>query len=91
MRIELISNKDNVLEIIVRNEGHTLLNLIVDELNRISHVEYATYALIHPLEKKVKMIVMTDGNITPLEAIKKAISDVDEKISELRKGIQELE
>ncbi len=90
MDIEILSSKDNVLEIIVKNESHTLLNLLVDELNKDSNVKYATYALVHPLENKVKMIVMTDGSVTPLSAIRRAISSIDKKIDKLRKELQTL-
>ena len=90
MDVEILSSKENVLEIMVKNESHTLLNLLVDELNKDSNVEYATYVLVHPLENKIKMIVMTNGNVTPLSAIKRAINSIDKKIDKLRKELQTL-
>lgn len=90
INIEILSNKDNVLEIIIKNEGYTLLNLLVDELNRDPDVKYATYTMIHPLENKIKMIVMTSDGVSPLEAIKKAVSNLDRKISKLREEIRKI-
>jgi len=87
--IEILVNKENILEIKIRDEGYTLLNLLVDELNKNTHVKYAAYTVEHPLEKKIKMIVMTDGEITPLEAIREATKEIKKKIERLREQIRE--
>ncbi|RLE78565.1 MAG: DNA-directed RNA polymerase subunit L [Thermoprotei archaeon] len=72
------------MEAKIRGEGHTLLNMIVDELNRNPHVTYAAYSVDHPLVNEARLIVTTDGSIDPLDALTKASSNLKSFLKELR-------
>lgn len=58
----------------MRGEDHTLLNLVVDELNRDKHVAFAAYRQKHPLTEEYMLTVVTDGGENALEALKAAVA-----------------
>jgi len=58
----------------LRGEDHTLLNLVVDELNRDKHVAFAAYRQKHPLTEEYMLTVVTDGGENALEALKAAVA-----------------
>jgi len=65
----------DVIEVIVENERHTLLNLIVDELNNDPRVLMASYKVEHPLIGPTKMIIRTKG-----QDPRKVLADVCDRI-----------
>ncbi|ABL77773.1 RpoL/Rpb11 RNA polymerase subunit family protein [Thermofilum pendens] len=77
--VEVVRYATNVLELRIRGEGHTLLNLLVDELNRIPDVE-ATYRVDHPLLNVAHLLVRTKGSKQPLEAIREAVESLRAKL-----------
>lgn len=85
VEIENISN--NVLEVKIKNEGHTLLNLLVDELNKNPHVT-ASYRIDHPLLPFAHLRVQTDGTLTPIEALRVATESLKEKMEALREDLR---
>ena len=63
----------NRLTLRLRGEDHTILNLIVDELNKDSHVAFAAYRQEHPLTPDYVLTIVTDGSESALDALKAAV------------------
>jgi DNA-directed RNA polymerase subunit L len=76
----------NFLELKIEGEGHTLLNLIVDELNSIPNVE-AAYRVDHPLLKTARLMIRTSGSKSPLDAFREATENIKNKLEELKKQV----
>lgn len=75
------------LEIEVDGETHTLLQPLQVELLRLPQVKFAAYRVTHPLEEKAHFIVITDGSIDPVSAIKQALNRVREKLFALKDAL----
>jgi DNA-directed RNA polymerase subunit L len=74
LQISVERAEPNRLTLRLRGEDHTLLNLIVDELNRDEHVAFAAYRQEHPLTDEYVLTVVTDGGESALEALKAAVA-----------------
>jgi len=74
LQIIIEKAEPNRLTLRLRGEDHTLLNLIVDELNRDNHVAFAAYRQEHPLTDEYLLTVVTDGGESALEALKAAVA-----------------
>ena len=68
-KLELIKSKftDKVIngteiELTLQNEDHTLGNLITNYLQNNNNVSYAGYKIDHPLQRKVEIILKTNGS-----------------------------
>jgi len=84
MEIEVLSKDSKSIELRIRGEGHTLLNMLVDELNKDPHVSYAAYSVDHPLIDEARLIIVTDGSVNPFEALKKAVNNLKDLLKDLR-------
>ena len=69
LKLELIKNKfsdkvinGNEIELTLQNEDHTLGNLITSYLQNNNNVSYAGYKIDHPLQRKVEIILKTNGS-----------------------------
>lgn len=78
MQVKVIKSTINYLEIEIEGEEHTIGNLISGTLQRIKGVKFASYYQPHPLMQKIIIKVLTDGTISPKEAIIRAIQDAKE-------------
>ena len=74
LQIVVEKAEPNRLTLRLRGEDHTLLNLVVDELNRDKHVAFAAYRQKHPLTEEYMLTVVTDGGENALEALKAAVA-----------------
>jgi len=63
----------NRLTLRLGGEDHTILNLIVDELNKDEHVAFAAYRQVHPLTPDYVLTIVTDGSESALEALGAAV------------------
>lgn len=72
------------LEIEVDGETHTLLQPLQVELLKLPQVKFAAYRVTHPLEEKAHFIVVTDGTIDPVSAVKQALAKVKKKLFRLK-------
>ncbi len=77
----------DLLEVKISGEGHTLLNMLVDELNKNPHV-MASYRVDHPLLGVAHLLIRTDGTITPLEALRIATDSLRNKLAALREQLR---
>ena len=92
MEIKILDDKKNKLIIEVKGANHTLCNILKTELWNDKHVKIATYSIRHPQISVPQMIVETDGEVSPKNALINAIQrlhKINEKfIKEFSKEIK---
>jgi len=84
LRVTVLRSEPNRLTLRIVGEDHTLLNLLVEELNKDSSVAFAAYRQEHPLTGEYTLTVVTDGSKTPLQALTEACVRIKELFTELR-------
>lgn len=84
MKIEVLKNEGNTLEVILVGEDHTFANVLRQTLKKDEHVVFAAYKIEHPLVSKERPTLMleTDGKETPKEALVKAAQRIREQVHE---------
>ena len=70
------SKVPNTLIFIIMLEDHTVGNAIKMQLLRDEKIRFAGYRKPHPLEHKIELRISTNGEISPLDAFKNAISSL---------------
>ncbi|MEZ0345434.1 MAG: RpoL/Rpb11 RNA polymerase subunit family protein [Infirmifilum sp.] len=88
INVEIENISKDKLEIKIKGEGHTLLNMLVDELNKNPHVT-ASYRIDHPLLPVAYLQIQTDGSLLPIEALREATTNLKEKMKALREQLRE--
>ncbi len=78
MKIEVIKREENVLEFYLEGEDHTFANLLNEVLHENEHVTFAGYTIEHPvlMARKPRFRVVTDGKVTPEEALEEAAQKI---------------
>ena len=87
-QVEVLAFTKNKLEVRLRGEGHTILNLLVSELNSDPRV-VAAYRVEHPLLDVAYLHVTTEGDLSPIEALEEAARRLNEKLLSLRNQLLE--
>jgi len=87
LQVEVVSYAKDRLEVRLRGEGHTILNMLVDDLNSDPRVT-AAYRIEHPLVDVAYLFIATDGSKTPLDALTEAAVRLHEKIEALKKQLE---
>lgn len=82
LNIEIITNKEDELELKLAGEGHTLMNILRKELFNDPSVTHAGYMIKHPLIKEVRFYIKTKKETTPIEALKGALKRLEGTIDE---------
>ncbi len=88
MELELVEKGDGVLLLKVREEDHTLCNLLRKTLLNDKYVVAASYAIEHPLTDPPKFYVKTKKGKTPERALMDAAGQLAEQFKELQKQLQ---
>ena len=73
MEIRILDDKKNKMLVEVKGADHTLCNAIKAELWNDKHVKIATYSIRHPQISMPQMIVETDGEESPKNALMNAV------------------
>lgn len=73
MEVKILDDKKNKLIIEVKGADHTLCNALKSELWNDKHIKIATYSIRHPQISVPQMIVETDGEVTPKNALINAV------------------
>ena len=73
MEIKILDDKKNKLMLEVKGADHTLCNALKTELWGDKHIKIATYSIRHPQVSMPQMIVETDGEISPKNALINAV------------------
>ena len=88
MELELVEKGEGSLLIKVREEDHTLCNLLRKTLYDDKYVIAASYVIEHPLTEPPKFYVKTKKGKTPERALMDAAGRVAKQLEELREGLQ---
>jgi len=91
LQVKVIKSTVNYLELEVEGEEHTLGNLISGALREIKGVKFASYYQPHPLLQKIVIKILTDGSISPKEALLQAINNSKEMVRKYIEEIKEIE
>lgn len=81
MKIEILNQTENELELRILEEGHTLNSILRKELFNDPAVIHTGYMLKHPLIKEVRFYLKTKGK-PPKEALQTALKNLAAKIDE---------
>ena len=73
MQVRILDDKKNRIIIEVKGADHTLCNAIKSELYNDKHIKIATYSIRHPQIGIPQMIVETDGDESPRNALINAV------------------
>ncbi|NVM01618.1 MAG: DNA-directed RNA polymerase subunit L [Candidatus Helarchaeota archaeon] len=82
MEVLTKNDKENLIEIKIRGEGHTLCVPLRAILFEDQDVEFAGYRIKHPLMPEPTLYVKTNGKKTPIKALKDAIKKLIERSDE---------
>lgn len=82
MEVKILENKAKRLVFQLVGSDHTFCNVLKKELNNISGVVVATYAIEHPQIGIPKILVETDGKIKPQDALLKAVKNLQKSNKE---------
>ena len=87
MELVIVEDKKNKLIFELKGADHTICNVLKNELWNDSHVKVATYSIKHPLISSPRLIVETDGSISPSSAIKGAVNRLKKISDKFRKAV----
>jgi DNA-directed RNA polymerase subunit L len=88
MRLNIVSEEDDRLEIQVGGEGHTLLNLLQSFLLANKDVEMAGYSKPHPLMDRSVLYVYTKKRKDQRNVLLKSAGDARKKVDEFLKKFE---
>jgi DNA-directed RNA polymerase subunit L len=90
MEVEIRRTGDSYAEVEIEGEEHTLGALLVDLLLKEQHVKMASYSQPHPLEEKIVIKILTDGQIDPADAFRKAVERGLELVNKFQRDVESL-
>jgi DNA-directed RNA polymerase subunit L len=91
MEIKIVEEEKNKLVFEIIGVSHGFCNMLKEELQKDSHVKYATYKVEHPLVNIPKFMVETDGadpKKTILSAVSKLKTFADKTKKELSASLK---
>lgn len=88
MKVNVLKRTENELKIEVEGAGHTLCNLLQRKLLEDENVDMAGYDIPHPLASNPVIYLKTKGDISPEEALLKAIDKLLEVSEEFGKALE---
>ena len=81
MELKILDDKKNKIVLAVKGVDHTLCNALKSELWNDKHVKIATYSIRHPQISMPQIIIETDGEVSPKNALINAVQRIH-KINE---------
>ncbi|MDD5163049.1 MAG: DNA-directed RNA polymerase subunit L [Candidatus ainarchaeum sp.] len=87
MEIEVLENKKDSLEFMIKGERHTFSGILKEALANDPKVEFVACTLNHPQDNDTKFIVKTDGK-TAAKALQDAIKTIDSNLEELEEAFK---
>ena len=85
MQIKVLDDKKSKLLIEIPGADHTLCNSLKAELWNDKHVKFATYSIRNPQISTPHMIVETDGEESPRNALMNAVQRLQKTCVKFRK------
>lgn len=80
--MEIIKHSNLDYELVFEEQGSTIGNMLQKELLRNEDVKYAGYIVPHPLEKKMKIRLITKSK-SPKEVLNNAFSNLIDQFKEI--------
>lgn len=87
MEIKILDDKKNRLLVNVKGADHTLCNALKTELLEDKHVKFATYSIKHPQISMPQLLVETDGEESPRNALMNAAQRLQKTNERFRKEL----
>jgi DNA-directed RNA polymerase subunit L len=87
MEVEILKEEKDKIQFKLKDETHTLLNLLSKELFNDKNVEFAGYRVEHPLVNEA--IVSVTGK-NPRKAIKDAIKRIQKQVDDFQAQVKKL-
>ena len=84
-----IEKIDNTALFTINKEDHTFGNAVKMMLLRNPKIRYVAYRKPHPLENKINIKIQTNGEITPKEAFREALKNLNADIDDCVKQLEE--
>ena len=85
MEVKVLDDKRNKLIFEIKGADHTLCNAIKKEIYNDKHVKIATYHIRHPEISVPQMIVETDGEESPRNALINAVQRLHKSNEKFKK------
>ena len=85
MEIKILDDKKNKLMLEVKGVDHTVCNALKTELWNDKHVKIATYSIRHPQISVPQMIIETDGEVSPKNALINAVQKLHKTNEKFKK------
>lgn len=85
MEVKILNDKKNKLIIEVEGSDHTLCNALKSELWNDKHVKVATYSIRHPQISMPQIVVETDGEESPRNALMNAVERLHKTNAKFKK------
>lgn len=84
MELKVVEQKKNSLVLEIVGEDHTFCNVLKKELGNDEHVKISSYSIKHPLVSQPRIVVETDGSVTPSDALMSAAKRVGKTAEKFR-------
>ena len=84
-----IDKIENTTLFIINGEDHTFGNAVKMMLLRNPKVRYVAYRKPHPLENKIEIKIQTNGEITPIKALREALKNLNDDIDDCLKQLND--
>ncbi|KAI5180862.1 DNA-directed RNA polymerase II subunit RPB11 [Nematocida sp. AWRm80] len=76
-KIQIAEDKmSNSIEMSIKDENHTLGNILSNKLQSREEVLFAAYKIPHPLQNILKIKVTTESNTSPIESVKESLEEL---------------
>ena len=85
MEIKILDDKKNKLIIEAKGADHTLCHALKTELYNDKHVKIATYSMRHPQINTPQILVETDGEESPKNALINAVERLHKTNAKFKK------
>ena len=87
MEIEVLKDEKNKYEVKIKEEQHTILNLLSKELFNDKNIEFAGYKVEHPL---INEAILSISGKNPKKSIKDAITRIQKQIDDFEKQVSKI-
>ncbi len=85
MEVKILDDKKNKIILEIKGVDHTLCNALKAELWNDKHVKIATYSIRHPQISIPQVIVETDGEVSPKNALINAVQRLHKNNEKFKK------
>ena len=89
MKLNVVREEEEYLELDFGGEGHSLLNLLQSVLTRDPDVEMAGYTKPHPLMDRSRLFIKTKKGKSPQAVLKRAVKSAGKEMAEFLDAFEE--